>query len=634
MPVFNHAFTENMESVFDELHQEATRMFNGMPYCRESFYDLISEAKRCPAGQLPTIKVKLYKMFQEDGITVSPKEDINYYQNKLENSSIPDWEKLTEESHRLFYEKISLSQFPSPGKYIERYVNYKYDKLIEEEKSETKRDRLIQWRDNDSLRLKLLRVFCSDTDGLHAAGYKSQSIWKYVENQIEEKKAKKDYKLLAEKLDENVFSLLDNLRTERDNAYEEYHQYALANGNNKEKKEQLKKEYETCKEACKTMFRKSGPYGLLKLCEDLAQGNFSAERLVREELYLFAVAFDLLFSPGGQNTDRDFEKCFRDYCNSSFLRWITGHSRQIRNGGEEQELTSSGINYKNFLEVIFLYYLTEENIKKPDGSYLSGAERLKKIYNAATEAHKNYTPQETVSKKQKAPSYTVLFEEKVKPHDTKQTSVLYLDENEFIEYITTAYDCSADPTKSVVFDLGTKQNSAVQIYCDLMNDLPSVSDSIISDLFCPEVKKNDKTLRNPQQINLFGNFLSLEEAKDNLEKIDQRLISVWNLTEKQKCDILLYEIGQEFVKNRTAEEIRESGYVSRADIIKLCYWIFLSEGTTKVRSFEEVFCEFSKFCNENLEPAFLSPFDWRNLYDMIIAYSVYIMLNQDYLEKK
>lgn len=102
-------------------------------------------------------------------------------------------------------------------------------------------------------------------------------------------------------------------------------------------------------------------YALLRLADDLAHGWFRTNGKTKTDLYMFAFAFGMTVDTGVvgdvYDPERDVEKnLFRDYYQDNLLRYIAdGYAENVKEF--EAEPSGEGINYKNFAEVIYLYYL-------------------------------------------------------------------------------------------------------------------------------------------------------------------------------------------------------------------------------------------------------------------------------------
>ena len=86
---------------------------------------------------------------------------------------------------------------------------------------------------------------------------------------------------------------------------------------------------------------------------------------VREEIYIFSIVFELTYFIGDpeeivteETRTRNIEKVmFGDYYANNLMRYVSSNHVNLKKGGEIQEPSGKGINYKNYMEVIFLYYL-------------------------------------------------------------------------------------------------------------------------------------------------------------------------------------------------------------------------------------------------------------------------------------
>lgn len=108
-------------------------------------------------------------------------------------------------------------------------------------------------------------------------------------------------------------------------------------------------------------------YALLRLCDDLAMGHFRTNGSTRHSLYMFAFAFDMVsyanVTEPEYNPDIDIEKnLFFDYYKNNMLRLLW---RDEQENGADYEAAPSGegINYKNYAEVIYLYYLNRKDLE-------------------------------------------------------------------------------------------------------------------------------------------------------------------------------------------------------------------------------------------------------------------------------
>lgn len=119
-------------------------------------------------------------------------------------------------------------------------------------------------------------------------------------------------------------------------------------------------------------------YVLLRMIDDLANGRYKTNGSTKNALYMFAFAYDMsaFVDPLNDvwNPERDIEKkLFFDYYSNSFLRYISEDYKRRRSDYESEPL-GDGINYKNYVEVIYLYCLSRKDMSQDQKLKL--AERL------------------------------------------------------------------------------------------------------------------------------------------------------------------------------------------------------------------------------------------------------------------
>ncbi len=131
--------------------------------------------------------------------------------------------------------------------------------------------------------------------------------------------------------------------------------------------------------------KKRRDWDLLRLCSDLADGKFKNNgRKTRVYLYYFAFMFDMsvqLQDSKGQNKSdkqRDIIKnLFEDYYSDNIIRYLEDEYFDPKSAGNyEKEPTGEGINFKNFAEVVYLYYLQHKELSDTPGGRIKKAESL------------------------------------------------------------------------------------------------------------------------------------------------------------------------------------------------------------------------------------------------------------------
>ncbi len=124
--------------------------------------------------------------------------------------------------------------------------------------------------------------------------------------------------------------------------------------------------------------KKDIDFELLELCNDLATGNFRVNGKTKVYLYYFAFMFEMTVPLEGRNCEpeRDIVKnLFQDYYNDNFLRLLSVDYSDPKNATAiEKEPTGEGINYKSFVEMIYLYFLCRDDLDMTPGEKINKAE--------------------------------------------------------------------------------------------------------------------------------------------------------------------------------------------------------------------------------------------------------------------
>lgn len=106
---------------------------------------------------------------------------------------------------------------------------------------------------------------------------------------------------------------------------------------------------------------------LLALCNDLSEGNFRVNGKTKVQLYYFAFMFGMNIPINGKAYDpnRDIVKnLFEDFYHDNLLRLLSGTYADPKAASSvENEPTGEGINYKNFVEAIYIYFLCRDDLE-------------------------------------------------------------------------------------------------------------------------------------------------------------------------------------------------------------------------------------------------------------------------------
>ena len=112
-------------------------------------------------------------------------------------------------------------------------------------------------------------------------------------------------------------------------------------------------------------------YGLMKLSDDLAKGKFRTQGGSKKGLYYLAMVLDMNIAgfPGVNKENDIIKNLFKDYYTNNLMRYMTdayiGHTR------EYESPSGQGVNFKNFAEMVFLYYIAKRDMKAEEKLRLS-----------------------------------------------------------------------------------------------------------------------------------------------------------------------------------------------------------------------------------------------------------------------
>lgn len=567
--------TRRMDIVLEDLQSQ----FSGF-YTRTDFEETMNSVKKAKSDRPSKLK-KLFNMFDRMDIPYEIGMDNSYYERIIENSNLPSFDALENKMISVLYSQYK--KYPSTENFMGRIV----DKLCNPED---------HWED-DPLRLRILKQFIKYGNYLKDAGFGGETVIKrYVKDKIgRERITTAD---ILTHIDDNIFL-------------------------------ELEKVYELPSEKKDPKLKNSGSHGLLKAVDDLATGKFRVEGATKKCLYFFAMVYNMTFGSTNIDDTTDIEKnLFVDYYSNNLLRFIS-NAYKGKLSHYELDPSGQGINYKNFAEVIFLYYISQnispqEKISKSCGMI----EHIKTIH---------------FKKKEKNEAKDTKYYRKAFGKDDDRTlfteNALNLDETEFERFISENYDCDLyvgsykkgdkefDQSTSAL-QIEIEQNSAFQEYQKIINNMLEMGlklENCNYGLWFTDVsaflKKGYKNLQNE----IPG--ISREEAEDFLQLLlavnsfigciakeedsKQNINQEWNTTSENKIKAL-------FVNTPRA--------ITRTSIIVAYYYYFNAKYApiySEKISFEEVYTVFSKEINEILKSSYYPTINSKNLFDILVIFSSY-----------
>lgn len=175
---------------------------------------------------------------------------------------------------------------------------------------------------------------------------------------------------------------------------------------------------------------------LLAMCNDLAEGNFRVTGKTKVYLYYFAFMFGMTLPLEGKKCPDEknlVKNLFQDFYCDNLLRTLEGiYVDESKKTQIEKEPTGEGINYKNFAEAIYLYYLCRDDLAMCPGEKIDAAEAaIVKCVQLAKSVQKKEDPSEEWRKKSQ--EHTAVY------RDHFLTGLLNKTPDEVPDYIVENY---------------------------------------------------------------------------------------------------------------------------------------------------------------------------------------------------
>ena len=177
---------------------------------------------------------------------------------------------------------------------------------------------------------------------------------------------------------------------------------------------------------------------LALIAEQLAAGRFNSQGKTREFLYIFAIAFEMRCTElGGGAAEENGAPDGRDLSDLTrnlFYDYYTDNLVNARSASEKKEIDGYGINWKNFIEVIYLYYLSDAAGDMPP------ALRFYKAVKGCYYCRKKGATADKLPET-RAEEKTELFRERF------SLSLMRLPEAEFLDAVARTYECRLNESK-------------------------------------------------------------------------------------------------------------------------------------------------------------------------------------------
>lgn len=191
----------------------------------------------------------------------------------------------------------------------------------------------------------------------------------------------------------------------------------------------------------------------LMWADELSKSSFSDQRTTRTKLYWFAIIFEMTYS--GSFLDKENEKTdiqnklFYEFYSDNLLNNLLESDASL-----EKEPTGHGINFKNFAEVVYLYY-----IHRNDLTPAQKLSRAKRMINKCKESNETVINRQVLNHGNKN---TTFYEPLTK-------SLMDLPEDKVPEFISQNYICGKKGVN--IIRVASENINAADIYKRMVDKL-------------------------------------------------------------------------------------------------------------------------------------------------------------------
>lgn len=571
--VRTRTITRRMEAVIDGLDDSLDKLIT------KGDIESVLEKLVCVGNKSnrPSVLRVLFEMLDATGIEYEKGKDNQYYIDLINSCEFPDFQQIEEKFIYILYSVYK--NYLSPEDYMLRIV----DKLS-----------IDNWNE-DTLRIRILKQFIKYGNYLSDAKYGGKKyVQDYIKNKCGTKKINEE--IVLSELDDDIFEVLE-----------------------KAEKQQKKPE---------------GKFGLLKLCDDLANGKFRTGGATKKGLYLFAFVFNMTYYAGEKEFDKslydtDIElNLFSDYYMNNLMRFVS----DAYNGKLcEYELDPSGqgINYKNFAEMVYIYYLSspysiESKIKK-------SSEMIDRIVKSEEQgASSKFIDSKTIH-------YKSLF---YKNEEVFSDDLLKMPEDVFEQYLIENFlhnTLVTDEKTGKVHNIGpmqleAEQNTAFSVYKQLLDDMLYEGIKLENCNYglwfadVAELKMNgiDRIVKKYNIIN-----------HEDFEEFINLLLGVnsflgYTVNEKESSQNTDQEYSKISKIKTKALYVTDAAKISRTSLIVAYYYYYnaVNLDSEAINRFRDCFLDFKQSVDELLYEAGYQPFSGKNIFDVLVAFSSYAYLNE------
>jgi len=579
-------------------------------YCREDFEHKIKEVEQASKDASPSRKRELVGMCT--AVSLNFDEVYKKSTRSAELKKVPLrkdlCKNLIKEMHKIY------SDFPTADQFMGRLVR--------------RRLKDTGVFENSSTRLAIVQKFVLETD------YETKSVIEWVKSQDSFNKEEfKDIKCekekimyLANRVTEDIFDELNDENQEKSfrtfllKDIGKHSDFVINNDLSTNEieadyRDHLKasdKKAETRYEDRKDSFNKKN-WNLLKFADELEEGHFKNNGKTKEYLYMLAIVFDMTLYIGLDDEIYIPERCleknlFFDYYCDNLLRYIWNEEYRDNKGKYESEPSGAGINYKNYVEVIYLYYIYKKPELTPREKLKEIDNLIKKCFKLAKEKSKKGTTNEESGSVSNSSENTALYKNRF------IQSIMYIeDEDALVDFIVNEYKVyDNENNQSVKIRVAQDQITATEQYDEIINLIKTEYSDVIDN-----------------ETN-YGISDAIEDFKSNQFSEDETFVK--SVLEDKKFRELFEKLYKKLHLNKR-EEFTDNSVVTRTKMITLYYHLFSGvleelieyKLINNLPELYEEFCEgdgFRKGLNHYLKESRYQEINTKNIFDMFVIFSL------------
>lgn len=365
---------------------------------------------------------------------------------------------------------------------------------------------------------------------------------------------------------------------------------------------------------------------LLKLADDLQSGNFRTNGRTRKDLYMFAFAFGMTSSFEKDDLEyderTDIEKnLFQDYYTDNLLRYISDEYKKDSRRFDA-EPSGAGINYKNFAEVIYLYYLgkdgmsAEEKIKEAESlikeikkCMKEGPSEQNEFEYQKTRYFKDICNEEQVSKLSRDNLKNFIMKKYNIPQGRRSSADITIDEE-----TRTASECL----------------SSIYIKILELNGETEIS-STDTDSIYQWIQKSYSEFSSKDMVKDYR--IAIEEILMDYREDDDFVLLIEKLDKKLDISKKVSYLQEQNNKTLTSDlQKQNKTLITRADLIAAGFYYFQLKyleykEDEKIISLQDVYEEFRDFIDNYLEYSRFQKINPKNIFDMYVVSSLYQAVN-------